>query len=122
VTNVQQIIDGYVDLNGNRVIGYKAAGIVVKVQAVAPMPVDVTVAVNADVILPWASVQAGVSTAIANYLYGLGIGNDLIWTELTAAIATAPGVLDHHLATPTGNVSAAIGGRVIPGVVTITQA
>jgi len=121
VTNVQQIIDGYVDDQGARIIGYKAAGIVVRVKPVTPTAIPVTVAVTIDPLLPFPDVQVGVMEAIGRYIYGLGIGNDLIWTELTAAIATAPGVLDHTLASPAGNVDAGVGGRIIPGVVTVTR-
>jgi hypothetical protein len=121
VSNTQQIIDGYFDPFGARVIGYKAAGIVVRVKPVTPTAVPVTVAVQIDPLLKFADVKPAVETAITDYIYGLGIGNDLVWTELTGVIATVPGVIDHAMTTPRGNVAAAIGGRIIPGLLTVTQ-
>jgi len=121
VTNTQQIIDGYIDPLGARVIGYKAAGIVVKVRPVAPTPVPVDVAVKLDPLVAFATAQPAVIVAINNYIIGLGIADDLIWTELTGVIAAVPGVIDHRLTQPTANVDATIGGRIIAGPVTVTQ-
>jgi len=122
ITNTQQIIDGYIDPAGARVIGYKAAGIVVNVKAVTPTVQPVTVAVELDTLFRFADVQPAIQTAITSYFATLAIAADLVWTELNAVIATVPGVIDNRLTVPAANVSGTYGGRIILGPVTITQA
>jgi uncharacterized phage protein gp47/JayE len=122
VANTQQIIDGYIDPAGARVIGYKAAGIVVNVKPVVPFVVPVTVAVELDPFFRFADVQPGVQSAVTSYFLSLPIAADVVWTELNAVIATVPGVIDNRLTQPTANVDGAYGGRNILGPLTITQA
>jgi uncharacterized phage protein gp47/JayE len=94
---------------------------VVKVHPVVPTAIPVTVAVRIDPLFRFPDVQPAVLASITLYITGLGIGDDLVWTELTGAIATTPGVIDHQLATPTANIPAGIGGHLIAGPITVTQ-
>lgn len=120
VAETQRVLDGYLDGTGVRVPGYKAAGILVRVYGVTPQAVPVTVQVRIDPAYRWSDVQAAVQTAVTDYLDGLGVFVDLVWTELTGVIATVPGVVDHQLVTPTANVEAQRGGRLLAGTVTVT--
>ena len=117
----QRILDGYLDTFGTRVAGYKAAGVVVRVKPVVPQVVPVTVEVKLDPSFRFADVQAPVVTAVTDYIMGLGVFSDLVWTELTGVVSGVPGVVDHRLVTPTANVSATLGARIVAGAVAVSE-
>jgi len=122
VQAAQVLIDGVRAADGSRVPGYKAAGVVAQVQPVVPQAVPVTLTLRVADGFRFADVQPAVATAILSHLFGLGVFADLVWVDLVAAIATVAGVGDFTLATPLANVAAGLGGRILPGPVTITEA
>ncbi len=117
----QDLIDGVRLPNGARQAGYKAAGIVVVCKAVQPQMTPVTARLRIDAGRSFADVAAAVRSAIDAYLFGLGVFQDLILADLIATIATVRGVADVTLVTPTANVVAAQGMRLLPGTTTLLQ-
>lgn len=120
VTAAQTIVDGSRAADGSRIAGYKAAGIVVEVLAVASQVVPVTAQIVLSPGFDGAAVQPAVVTAIGDYLAGLGVFADLVLADLIATVVLVRGVYDVTVQAPTANVVAATGARIIPGVITVT--
>jgi uncharacterized phage protein gp47/JayE len=121
VTEAQKIIDGYKTLDGVRVPGYKAAGIVVEVSAVQSVAVAVTAAIEIDSGYSFSLVAADVQNAIEDFFLNLGPGDELILVDLLTVIATVPGVRDLTMATPSSNQNVASSQRLLAGTVTLSQ-
>jgi uncharacterized phage protein gp47/JayE len=121
VDEVQRVLDGGLALDGSRIHGYKAASVTVVVQAVSQQVVPVTVAIRVDGRYRFVDVQPAVSAAIGEYLFALGAGVALIHADLVATIAQVAGVADLALTSPTANVPASLGARLLPGVLTVTE-
>lgn len=120
IGEAQRIIDGARATDGTRIPGYKAAGEVVRVQAVTPQAVSVTAAIALDPGFAFAPVQAATQAAIEAHVFDVGVFADLVLADLICAIASVRGVADVQITTPTANVTAARGARILPGPVTIT--
>jgi uncharacterized phage protein gp47/JayE len=121
VAAAQAVVDGGHALDGSRVVGYKAAGIVVRVKAVIPQVVAVTLRLRVDPGQTFATVSTAVASAVSLYLFSLGVFTDLVLADLICAAASVRGVADVQVASPAANVTASLGGRILPGVVTITE-
>ena len=121
VAATQAVIDGGFASDGSRIIGYKAAGVEVVVEAVVPQIVDVTAEVRVAAGFRFADVGPAVEAAVEAYLFGLGVFENLIYADLICTIAMVQGVADLAGLSPTANVVATSGGRIIPGTVTVTE-
>ena len=114
------IINGFIDESGNPVQGYKAAGVVSTVGAATEITQAVTVTLTiADGFL-LANVSPDVSDAIANHFDTLGVGDDILFSALSAAVKNVPGVADVVFSTPTVNVTIAFDEVALLGTVTIS--
>ncbi len=122
VTLAQQILDGYTDGNGNKVAGYKAAGIVATVAAVTTHAQDVSASVSIATGASWAQIQAQINTAISTYLQSMRIGTTFIFNDLVALIMNVSGVADVTISAPTANHTATSSQVIILGALTVTQA
>jgi uncharacterized phage protein gp47/JayE len=122
VTNAQKIIDGYYDANGQRVIGYKAAGVIVTVAAVTATNVNVTLTVTPEPGFSFASLEAPVEAAIRDYIFNLPIGEDLLKNELIRVAMSVPGVYDVAISAPAGDTAAAINVKLLPGTIAASAA
>lgn len=122
VTAAQTILDGSRAIDGTRIPGYKAAGVVVEVVAVTPQVVPVTAAIALDDGFDGTTVQPTAVTAIEGYLAGLGVFADLILADLIAIITLVRGVRDVVVSAPAANVRATTGARIVPGTITVTVA
>lgn len=85
--------------------GYRAAGTLVQVLPPAVYQQIVTAAVVTLAGYDRATVLGLVSSAIDRYINGLGIGGDVIFTELVHAAQSVAGVYDIAFVSPTGNVA-----------------
>ena len=121
VAAAQQIIDGSFAPDGTPIVGYKAAGIIAEVKAVTPQVVGVTCAIRLDPGASFAAVQLAVRAAVEEYLFGLGVFQDLILADLSSRIVNVAGVTDVTITTPTANVVATEGARILPGAVLIAE-
>lgn len=121
VAVAQNLVDGVRLPSGARQAGYKAAGVVVVCKAVQPQLTPVTAEIRIDAGFSFAAVADAVRAAIDAYLFGLGVFQDLILADLIATIATVRGVADVVVITPTANVVAAQGMRLLPGTTTLLQ-
>lgn len=115
------ILAGYVDDGGNKVPGWKAAG----VKAIGFKATETAVAVTgvlttADGFDP-NSLVAQVRTIIFTYLIGIPLDAPYIHAELYALIMAVPGVLNWVPSAPTADIAATSGVKLMPGTITVTH-
>lgn len=122
VAAAQQLLDGTMLPDGTPVPGYKAAGIDARCRAVVPQVVDVALALSVDAGYVFADVAASVRDAVGAYLFGLGVFQDLVRSELVFVIQGIRGVHDVTILAPTENVGTQFGARILPGTITVTAA
>jgi hypothetical protein len=131
LTQAQQVIAGYVNSAGQKVPGYKAAGVNTNVYIATEVDLPVTATVTLAAGYVWSNVQPLVQAAIFSYLQGLTIGNagatvsgvDPVGTAVAAQISNLamniPGVVN-YVSTFT-DTQAQIGTKIMPGTITLTQ-
>ena len=99
LAKVQKVVDGY-DPDPTNYPGYKAAG--TQIEVVPPLNyhtlVDVVVATNGGININ--SISDSVKLAILNYINGLGVGQDIIISEITSAVMSVEGVASATLVIP----------------------
>jgi len=120
IATCQQVIDGYTDTAGNAVIGYKAAGVVITVEAVTSVTQNVICVVT---LLPnalLADVTAALKVAASGVFDGLSIGGSLDWEQLLATLIRVTGVKTLTLSTPSADVSCLSGQRIRLGTMTVS--
>lgn len=91
LATVQKTVDGY-DPDPVNFPGYKAAG--TQIETVPPLVKDITVNVIVKTSggINLSTVSDAIKSAILNYIKGLGVGDDVIISELTAAVMSVEGV------------------------------
>ena len=116
VAEVQDVIDG----DGTEENpGYRAAGVnvVVKKPGIVTQPIAATLSILSGIDTD--QLQTDVIDALTAYVNALGVGNDIVYNELIAAIMSVYGVSDVDLTTPSTNVTITVTqvGRI--GAVTL---
>ncbi len=91
LATVQKTVDGY-DPDPVNFSGYKAAG--TQIETVPPLVKDiaVNVIVKTSGGINLSTVSDSIKSAILNYVKGLGVGDDVIISELTSAVMSVEGV------------------------------
>lgn len=104
LTYVQSVVDGD-GTESNP--GYRAAGVnvVVKSPGVVTQDIDLTVSVIAGI--DTTQLETDAVDALTQYVNTLGIGADIIYNELIAAVMGVYGVADVSISTPSANVTIA---------------
>jgi uncharacterized phage protein gp47/JayE len=118
LAEVQAVIDGD-GTSANQ--GYRAAGVNVVVVAPGQVIQAVTLTVSAiSTGVDLTQLAIDVKAAITDYINGLGVGDDIIFTKLIAAVMSVFGVADAVISVPSGNVTISPSqvGRV--GTITLT--
>jgi uncharacterized phage protein gp47/JayE len=120
VAQAQKVIDGYYDVNGDPIPGYKAAGVPTTVYAATELVTNITgvITVLAGYDKPTLILDA--KSTINTYLLGLGIGADVIRAEIIHQVKSLDGVYDFTLSVPASNVAAANSQKIMPGTLNIT--
>lgn len=113
------LIYGYYDENGNPVIGYNSAGCHSPVFAASEVEVDVA---GTIALLPGytSDVNDAAELAVSAYIAGLGVGEDVIWSDIVATVKSVDGVYSFELTAPTANVDILFNQKAVPGTVTLS--
>lgn len=122
IADAQKVIDGYVDSNGTRIPGWKAAGVKVTIQAAANVSINVTATVTILSGYIEADVLVAVERAMADYVASLNIGADCLVAELIAAAMQVPGVTNISMSLPSGDVAISDVQKAMVGAFTMTAA
>ena len=121
VTATQAIINGYYDINGNAVAGWKAAGVKVVVIAATDVPVPVTAVVGIATGYDGPTVRAAVQNAQSTYIAALPVAAMVIKADLIAiAIRDVPGVTNIVMSAPAADVMITASQKAIPGTFTLS--
>lgn len=103
VKKVQSVIDGD-PANPTTFPGVRAAGILVSVETPSIRRINVHVAVTAQAGTQEADIIPNVQEAIETYISSLGIGEDVIKSEIIRRAMNVSGVLDVSVVLPTTNI------------------
>lgn len=104
VLNVSKVIDGYVDVDGTIVPGWKAAGVRVNVLVAPPVTVSVSGTVTVSAGYGAQDVVSSVSSAISEYISSLDIGDDVFLSEIVFSAMSIDGVVNFRLTVPTVDI------------------
>ena len=101
---VQKVVDG--DPTDRATYpGHRAAGVLVKVRAPTTVNVLITVNITMRDGYVQADVAGQVRTAIASYVNALGIGNDVVVSEIIERAMGVPGMFDIQVTAPATNIA-----------------
>lgn len=121
IARTLQLMTGYVDADGAKVAGYKAAGVHFNVYAAALVnqAIAATVVVNPD--FDYATTLAAAKVAVANYLLALPIGATGFPEQISDAAQSVPGMQSFKVTSPAAPVTPALGAKLLVGAFTITR-
>jgi len=110
-----KVLNGYVDDNGNKVVGWKAAGIQVVIAAVEVISVTLAATLTPTSGFLLNDLIIAVSSELDKVIAGTGIGQKLIRAELIAAAMAVNGVDNFILTTPVVDVAISPNQKIIKG-------
>lgn len=105
VDETQKVIDGYYDTDGNRVRGWKAAGIICQVFAVTMVPIDIDATITAVDGYLLSDLIDQVDTVLRDYIFTLKVGATGVVSEIVERAMGVAGVYDFQVVNPTENVT-----------------
>lgn len=118
LAEVQGVIDGDGTEDNP---GYRSGGVNVVVKTPAVVSQNITMTVTILIGVDVEQLRSDLIDAVTSYVNTLGVGNDIIYNEIIAAIMSVYGVVDVDLTEPSSNVSIATNqvGRVNTFTITI---
>lgn len=122
VARAKEVIEGYIDPNGAKVPGWKAAGVKVDVLAATETGVAVTGTLTPVAGYDAAALIAEAEAAIAEYITLLEIGEPALKAEMVARVMAIEGVKNIVLSVPSGDTAAGVGVKLMPGTLMLTPA
>lgn len=123
VAATQQIVDGYVDSNGNKIAGFKAAGIIATVKAAIEQPqtFQINVKMQPNTSLT-DDIISQIQGAIVKYVSTLGPGDTLIFNRIIELVMDSSSVYNCVIVSPNGDVQALDVQHIITvGSVSVTE-
>ena len=102
IGEAQKVIDGD-PADRTHYPGYRAGGVIIKVKS--PQVVAQAVVANVGLLTGYSQTALipKIKLAIAEYINGLSIGDDVIYNEIVERIMAVPGVYDVNVTVPSGN-------------------
>lgn len=120
VALTQNVINGYTDVQGNQIPGWKAAGVKVDVLAATDAPLNVTGVITSAGGYDHVAQCTSAAAALSAYLAGLGVGETAVRSEMIALVMNIEGVYNVALSAPAGDTVPAATAKIMPGVIAIT--
>jgi uncharacterized phage protein gp47/JayE len=124
VTQCLEVVSGFVDSQGNKVAGWKAAGVPVNVYAATEVSVNLTGSLTASPGVSQASLVPLASAAINNYILALPPAATCVLAEVTALVMAIPGAANFILAplpAPPPPVLSTLGAGSLPATTYYVQ-
>lgn len=120
ISAVSKNLHGYTASDGTLVPGWKAAGVQVNVYAATEVAINITASIV--MIGGSSNVQALVLAKAATdaYLLSLGIGEDVIQSELVASIMSIDGIYNVTMSTPLVDVVITSTQKAMPGAAALS--
>lgn len=120
VSQAQLVINGYTDTNGNRIPGYKAAGVICTVAAATEQPLNVTGALTAAPGFDKPTLVGLAQSALQAYLLGVPTGQTAQFNLISASVTNIEGVGNFVISTPLVDTNVAANVKIMPGTLTIS--
>lgn len=120
VTKANQVLYGYTDTLGNKIPGWKAAGVNVTMAAATETTLAVTAVLTAAAGYDHAALVTSATAAIAAYIRGLDIGQSALRAKIVQMVMDITGVANFVVSAPAGDTAAAANVKLMPGTITIT--
>jgi hypothetical protein len=105
VAQTQNVINGYYDSNGNRISGYKAAGVIVLVLPVQESPQ--TFNINVEMAPGYSlttTLSSSISNSITTYVQGLAPGSSLLLNQIIEIVMNNTGVYNCYIVSPAADI------------------
>jgi hypothetical protein len=120
VSQAQNVVNGFTDINGNRVPGYKAAGTTCTVAAATQQPLNITAAVTAKAGFVQSTLAAQAVSILTAYLLALPVGAPAIFAIIESLVMAIPGVANFVILSPIADTAAAANNnKIMPGSISI---
>lgn len=120
VTRAAEVIYGYTDASGKKIPGWKAAGVKVEVYAATEQAVPVSAVLTPQPGYEAAPLVASATSAIAEYIRALPIGETCVRAEIVAIGMEIPGVYNFVVSAPASDTVVAASIKLMPGAIDIT--
>jgi len=120
VARAKQVIDGYRLVDGTKVHGWKAGGVVVNVFAAQEVSVSVTGVLEVLATYQTADVIAEARENVRVYLQELDIGQTAVRNEIIRIIKTVAGVYNFTMPSPAADVAVTNRQKVVPGTISLS--
>ncbi|SAK98611.1 Baseplate J-like protein [Caballeronia pedi] len=120
VTQAQKVVYGYTDSSGNKIAGWKAAGVHVDVYAATEQAVPVAAVLTADIGYDKATLVAQAVQTIYTYIQGLDTGVPCLFADIITLVKNIEGVANFVVSTPTADVTPASNVKLMPGTVAVS--
>lgn len=105
VAQTQNVINGYYDANGNRIPGYKAAGVIALVLPVEESPVTFNInVVMASGYSLTSSLKATIANSISTYIQGLSPGDSVLLNQIIEIVMNNTGVYNCYIVSPSADI------------------
>lgn len=123
VTRASEVIHGYTDaLTGEKVAGYKAAGVKVDVIAATEVTVALTGVITASPGYDGATLCAQASDALARHLLNLDVGASSLYKDRVILVGSIEGVANIVFSVGTSDNVPTAYQKLMPGTITLTAA
>ncbi|HET7675826.1 MAG TPA: baseplate J/gp47 family protein [Gammaproteobacteria bacterium] len=117
-----KVVNGYTDANGNRIVGYKGAGVIVRIKPVVEQYINSELTVWLAPSYKAEDVLSQITAVISSYITGLGIGETYVDAEAVRRVKNIAGIYDVEFATPPDNLEVDASVKLLAGPVSITVA
>jgi len=114
-TQTLAILNGYTDNTGKKIIGYKAAGIQVFVEAVVNKSIDVDYTAQINNTVDKTVISTAITDAIKSYFNSTDIGGTIYVAELISSVMALPGVINVHFNSPVSDTTASFNQKNVLG-------
>lgn len=117
ITQTLAILNGYTDNTGKKIIGYKAAGIQVKVEAVENKRINVDYTAQINNTVDKTVISTAITDAIKSYFNSTDIGGTIYVAELISSVMALPGVINVHFNSPVSDMTASFNQKNVLGTI-----
>jgi phage-related baseplate assembly protein len=116
----QTILDGFVNEDGVFVQGYRCAGVITNVSAASEITQNIAATLTIEDGFDSTTVKQNVEDAVNDYFDSLGVGDDILYTQLITVAQNEDGVVDVNYTTPPTDVTINFDEVAVIGTVTLT--
>lgn len=115
-----QILRGYVDANGNKVPGYKAAGVQLVTAIATEVPVNITGAITLNPGYDSATAISDATAVLERHLLELDVGQTSLYKDRVILVGDLPEVANIVYSVGTGDITCQDNQKLVPGTITLT--